>query len=97
MLVLLDKMPEDSEFKRVAERNGQWPGWKQMLAELTNESYRMRSSFQAANSRDGEAGFETAPFEFRDPVIRAARAEVEMTQAEAQEAAQKRFDAELGL
>ena len=42
------------------------PSWRAMLAESVNESYRMRSAFQAANSEDGKAGFETEAFEFLD-------------------------------
>ena len=46
-----------------------------MLAGSVNESHRMRSAFQAANSEDGKAGFETEPFEFLDPIDARARDE----------------------
>jgi len=79
LLEILEFLPEESAFKTAAERGGRWPDWKQMIAEGVNESYRMRSAFQAANSEDGKAGFDTEPFEFLDPIDAAARDEVGAT------------------
>ncbi len=79
LLEILEFLPEESAFKTAAERGGRWPDWKQMIAEGVNESYRMRSAFQAANSEDGKAGFDTEPFEFLDPIDARARDEAGAT------------------
>jgi len=79
LLELLEFLPETGAFKTDALRGGRWPSWQAMLAESVNESYRMRSAFQAANSEDGKAGFDTEAFEFLDPIDAAARDEVGAT------------------
>lgn len=73
LLEILKFLPDESAFKTAAERGGRWSSWQRMLAESVNESYRMRSAFQAAHSEDGEAGFDTEPFEFLDPIDAQAR------------------------
>lgn len=94
--MVLDKLEDDSEFKKAAERGGRWPDWKQMLAEQVNEAYRLRSGFQAVHSKDGEAGFDTRDFEFVDPVVHEARRQAAAAMADAEQQRQDRFDAELG-
>lgn len=96
-MILLDKLPDDSEFKRVADRNGRWSEEKRMLAEIVNEQYRLRASFMAANTVDGDGWFDPSQFYFRDPVIAVAVAEAEATKAQAEQSSQDTFDAELGL
>lgn len=93
LLAFLERSSEDGAFKTAAERGGRWPSWMQMLKELTNEAYRFRASFHAANSTtDNDARFDPTPFEFVDPVDQEAAAKVE---AEKESAAQ-RFNSELG-
>lgn len=36
LMVLLEHLPDTSEFKAAAERGGRWPDWKQMLSEIAN-------------------------------------------------------------
>lgn len=81
LLILLEKMPEESEFKRVVERGGRWSLKTQILAETVNEAYRFRASYHAAHSTDdNDVRFE--PPEFVDPVVAEARAEQERAEAE---------------
>lgn len=83
MLVLLEKLPDDSEFKTAAERGGRWPEWKQMLAEIANEAYRFRASYHAVHStEEHDASFDPSPWEFVDPVTRREQAEREQREAE---------------
>ena len=97
LLYILENLDDESAFKKQAERGGHWVDWKQMLAEIANESYRFRSSFQAANSEDGDAWFDTKPLEFVDPVDRAARAKAEKAKAEADAKSQSTFESALGF
>lgn len=84
LLVLLEHLDDDSAFKTAAERGGRWPTWKQMLAEIANESYRFRSSYHAVNSTpDNDARFDPSKFEFLDPIDEKLRAEREAEEAAA--------------
>jgi len=96
LLVILEGLPEKSRFK-TALRDGRWPSWQRMLAELANEAYRFRSSFQAANSEEGKAWFDTTDVEFVDPVDRAERARRDAADVEAAKTAQARFEAAIGF
>lgn len=95
LLELLEHLPEDdSAFKAAAERGGRWPSWKKMLAEATNQSYRMHASYLAAH------GVEVGPttdYEFVDPVEREAREKAAQAEAEADAQRQARFEAEIGF
>jgi hypothetical protein len=83
LLILLEHMPEESEFKRVAERGGRWSIKNQMQAESVNEQYRMRASYHAAHSTDdNDVRFDPTDYEFVDPVVARARAEQEAAEAE---------------
>lgn len=83
LLVLLEHMPEESEFKRIAERGGRWSLAQQIAAEGVNEQYRMRASYHAAHSTDdNDVRFDPTDYEFVDPVIAQARAEAEAAEAE---------------
>ena len=96
LLYILDSLDDESAFKTQAERGGRWPIWKQMLAEVANESYRFRSSFHAANSENGSAAFETADIEFVDPIVRAERAAAAEVKAESDAKSQNTFQIKLG-
>lgn len=68
-------MDENGAFK-TAVRGGRWPDWKQMLAEVANEGYRLRSSYHAANSTDeNDARFNPSELEFVDPAVQELRDE----------------------
>lgn len=87
LLVYLEFMDTEGAFKTQAERGGRWPDWKQMLAEVANEGYRMRASYHAVHSTDDhDVRFDSSDLEFVDPVDYAERKELE--QAESVEAAQ---------
>jgi hypothetical protein len=95
LLYLLEFLPEDSAFKTQAERGGRWPVKVAALAEIANEAYRFRSSWQG--SKLGADGmFDTAPIEFVDPVDRADRKRTEDAVDLADRQAQSAIDAELG-
>lgn len=96
LLEILEFLPDESAFKTAAERGGRWPDWKRMLAESVNESYRMRSSFQAANSENAEAGFDTADIEFVDPVVRAENDKAAAAKDAADGQAQNTFEHKMG-
>lgn len=96
LLEILEFLPDESAFKTAAERGGRWPDWKRMVAESVNESYRMRSSFQAANSEEGKAGFDTTDIEFVDPVVRAENDKAAAIKDEADGKAQNAFEHQLG-
>lgn len=95
LLNYLEYMDEGGAFKTDAQRGGAWPGWKQMLAENTNEAYRFRSSYHLVSSR-GESTFETEGLEFIDPVIREQRERNAAADAEAARDSQDRFEAQIG-
>ncbi len=97
LLVILDTADGDGPFKTAADRDGRWPDWKQMLAELTNEAYRMRSSFFAVNSEDGAARFDTTPLEFVDPVDERLRAEREAEKEKQAQQSQSDFESAMGF
>ena len=96
LLLILENLPETSAFKSQAERGGRWIPRQQMLAELVNESYRFRSSFQAANSENAEAGFDTADIEFVDPVVRAENDKAAAAKDAADGQAQNTFEHKMG-
>lgn len=82
LLVLIDKLPEESDLKTAA-RGGRWPEWKQMLANVFNEQVDMRASYHAAHSTDEcDVRFDPSDYYLIDPVIAKARAEREAVEAE---------------
>lgn len=82
LLILIDKLPEESELK-TANRGGRWTLAMQMAAESVNEQYRLRASYHAAHSTDEvDVRFDPEPWFFVDPVVAAARAELEAAEAE---------------
>ncbi len=97
LLYLVEHLPPESAFKTQAERGGRWPVQWQMLAEIANESYRLRSSYQAVNSEGGSAAFDTADIEFIDPVDAAARRDIDgLTAAERSESV-ARFESDISF
>lgn len=82
LLVLVDRLPDKSEVKTAA-RGGSWPIETRMLSEIVNEQLRMRASYFAAHSTDEvDVRFDPEPWFFVDPVVAAARAELEAAEAE---------------
>ena len=73
LLVYLEFMDEEGAFKTDAERAGRWPTWQQMLAEATNQAYRMHASYLTAHGVEGVT--DTSEFEYRDPVDQKRHAE----------------------
>ena len=53
LLEILEFLPDDSAFKTHAERGGRWATWKQAIAEIANEAYRFRSSWQGSKVEGG--------------------------------------------
>lgn len=96
LLELIEHLPDGSAFKSAAERGGQWPRWQQMLAEIANESYRFRSAYHTVNGGE-DAGFDTEPLEFVDPVLADARAKWRAAEAERIARAQAEFEAAMGF
>lgn len=96
LLEILENLPETWAFKTAAERGGRWPTWQQMLAETTNESYRLRAAYHVVNGGE-DAGFDPSPFEFVDPVDRQRREQFKAAQAEQEARAQTEFENEIGL
>lgn len=47
LLVLVDGLPEDSEYRTAFERDGNWPVWMQMLKLAANEVSLHRASLYA--------------------------------------------------
>lgn len=81
--MLLDKLPDDSEYKTAAERGGRWPLAMELAAESYKEQLRFRASFHAANSTDdNDARFDPEPYFYLDPVDLKAKAEQERREAE---------------
>lgn len=79
---MVDKLPDTSELKTAA-RGGVWDIKTRMLSEIANESYRFRASYHAAHStNENDVRFDPTEWEFVDPVIAAARAELEAAEAE---------------
>ncbi len=75
-------MDEDGAFKTAA-RGGRWSEWKQMLAEATNNSYRMLAAYLAFHStEDNDLRFDPKDFYFLDPREREIAAELERQEAE---------------
>lgn len=68
----------------------------QMLATSVNEQLRLRSSYYAMNSEGGELGFDTEPFEFVDPIVRATRIASTTETAVTTAQAQSDFEDQLG-
>lgn len=93
LLDYLEFMDDEGAFK-TALRGGRWPDWKQMLAETTNEAYRLRASYHAAHSTpDVDARFDPEPLYFIGPGLREAYEAV--AEQEAQAAVD--FNAEIGF
>jgi hypothetical protein len=83
LLVLLDKLPDESEYKTMAERGGRLPPAIAIAAQSFNEQLRLRASFHAANSTDdNDARFDPEPYFYLDPVDLRAQAEQEQREAE---------------
>jgi hypothetical protein len=53
LLVLLEKLPDSSEFKKWAVRNGDWSDEQKMLQLAANEISKFRASYHAAKFQDG--------------------------------------------
>lgn len=96
MLELLEFMDEDGAFKTAAERGGRWSTRQQMWAEITNEAYRFRASYQLVNGGK-DAYFDPSDFEFVDPVVRKSREEIAAADAAAAVNAQEQFEAAIGF
>lgn len=69
LLALLEQLPDDSAYKTVFERAGQWPVWQQMLKTVANETSLHRASLYAGgdNSYDVQV--------FLDPLEQQERAD----------------------
>lgn len=97
LLETIDFLPDDGPFKSAAVRGNRWPIMTEILAEIANEQYRMRSSFLAANTVDGEGWFDTKPFEFADPMVRVKQLREEESKTAAVERSQNDFEAQIGF
>jgi hypothetical protein len=96
LLDYLEWMDEAGAFKTDADRGGAWPSWQQMLAENTNESYRLRASYHTVSSQ-GQSTFDSSDYEFVDPAVRRRREIADGVDAEEQQKAQQEFEAEIGF
>ncbi len=94
LLVLLDKLPDDSEFKKASERGGRQSRRERVVEDIYNEIALMRASYHAVNGGEKAAYY---PDLYRDPIDERALAEREAEEAAAAEAHQKEFNARVGF
>lgn len=93
LLILLDKLPDSSEFKKQADRNGRQSRAERVAEDHHNETALLRASFHAAHGGK-DAAYE--PFRYRDPIDEKLRAEREAQEAAEDAEAAQRFDSEIG-
>lgn len=93
LLVLLEKMPDTSEFKKASERDGRQARSERVPEETYNEIARLRASFHAAHGGK-EAAYE--PDRYLDPIDEKLHAEREAARVERAESANADFEAQLG-
>ena len=92
-MLLLDKLPDDSEFKRVSERNGRRSRSQEVAEDTHNELAWLRASFYAVHGGE-KAVYE--PSIYRDPIDEAILAEREAADAAMAERGVADFNAQIG-
>jgi hypothetical protein len=93
LLNLLEQLPDESEFKRLSERNGRRSRREEVADDTHNEISRLRASFHVAHGGK-EAFYE--PFIYRDPVDEKAIAERKAEEATRAVESQGDFESQLG-
>lgn len=68
--MLLQGLPERSEFKKVAERDGGWSQFERIVASLRNEIALLRAGYHAVHGGE-DAAYE--PYLFEDPLVEIER------------------------
>ena len=94
LLVLLDKLPDCSEFKKSSERDGRQSRAERVAEDTYNETALLRASFHAAHG-GREAAYE--PFRYRDPIDEKLRADKQAQEANEDVEAAQRFESEIGF
>ncbi|MGB3484025.1 MAG: hypothetical protein WBB07_17640 [Mycobacterium sp.] len=94
LLVLLDKLPDDSEFKKVSERNGRQSRQERVAEDLHNEIAWLRSSYYAVNGGK-DAIYE--PRIYRDPIDEKALAELKAEEDALAAQGVEEFNAQIGF
>lgn len=93
LLVLLDKLPDESEFKKASERNGRQSRKERVTEDLHNEIAWFRSSYYALK---GGEKFAYKPHIYRDPLDEKVLAELAAEESARNQQSQSDFDAQLG-
>lgn len=94
LLVYLEYMDDEGEFKKAAERRGGWSIRQLIKAETFNETARLRASIHAAFGGK-DAVFK--PFEFVDPTVAVERERRAAEEQAAQRETEEDFYAEIGF
>ncbi|MGQ9348951.1 hypothetical protein [Mycolicibacterium gilvum] len=93
LLNLLERLPEESEFKKQSERGGRQSRAERVREDTYNEIAKQRVSFHAAHG--GEAAV-YEPFLYRDPVDERLIAERKAEEAKRAIDSQGDFESQLG-